>query len=181
MSRLAIPTRDDAPAASQPVLDVINQQLGTVPNLFRLLALSPASLAGQTGLAAGLAKEIDLKTRARIAMAVAQVNGCDYCLSAHTYIGLNLAKIAPDELDRARRGEASDPKADAAVHFARVVTEKRGQVSDAELQAVRDAGFSDGQIVALVGLVIENTFTNFVNNVADTDIDFPVVRARELA
>jgi uncharacterized peroxidase-related enzyme len=181
MSRIAIPTREDAPAAAQPLLDAVAKQLGVVPNLFRLVALSPAALQGYLGLNGALTKALDVKTRERIALAVAQVNGCDYCLSAHTYLGLNLAKLGEAEVALNRAGASSDPKADAAVRFAAKVTQARGKVSDADLAAVRAAGFSDGQIVEIVTVVAENVLTNFVNIVADTDIDFPVVRAAEAA
>src|SRR5271165_2642798 len=179
MSRIAIPSRDDAPEGSRPILDAVNKQLGTVPNLFRLVALSPAALAGMTGLSGALTKALDVKTRERIALAVAQVDGCDYCLSAHTYLGLNLAKLSPEEIARNRQGASGDAKADAAVRFASKVAESRGHVSDADLAAVRAAGFTDAQVIEIVGLVVENVFTNFVNEVAKTDIDFPVVRAAE--
>ena len=161
MSRIAIPTRDDAPDASKPFLDAVNKQLGSVPNLFRLVALSPAALAGMTGLSRALTKALDVKTRERIALAVAQVNGCDYCLSAHTYLGLNLAKISPEESPSIARARSADAKADAAVRFAAKVARERGHVSDADLAAVREAGFTDAQIIEIVGLVAENVFTNF--------------------
>jgi uncharacterized peroxidase-related enzyme len=181
MSRLAIPTRDDAPEASQPILDQVQQQLGIVPNLFRLIAHSPAALAGFTCYSGALSKTLDLKTRERIALAVAQVNGCDYCLSAHTYLGLNLAKISAEEIALNRKGASGDPKADAAVHFSAKVVRERGHVTDADVSAVRLAGFTDGQIVEIIAVVAENCFTNFLNEVARTDIDFPVVRAAEAA
>ena len=177
MSRIAIPTRDDAPSASQSILDAVHKQLGVVPNLFRLLASSPAALAGYMGLSGALKKVLDVKTRERIALAVAQVNGCDYCLSAHSYLGLNVAKIGPEEIAFNRQGGSGDPTAAAAVRFAAKVAEQRGHVADADLAAVRLAGFSDAQIVEIVALVAENVFTNFLNEVALTDIDFPVVRA----
>jgi uncharacterized peroxidase-related enzyme len=181
MSRIAIPTRESAPAASQPILDAVAKQLGVVPNLFRLVGLSPAALAGMTSLSGALTKALDVKMRERIAIAVAQVNGCDYCLSAHTYLGLNFAKISPEEIALNRKGASSDRKADAAVRFAAKVAESRGKVSDADLAAVREAGFTDAQIVEIVGVVAENVFTNFINNVAETDIDFPVVRVADAA
>jgi len=181
MSRIAIPGRDDAPAASQAILDAVNKQLGTVPNLFRLVALSPAALTAMTGLSGALSKALDVRTRERIAIAVAQVNGCDYCLSAHSYLGLNLAKISADEVALNRKGASSDAKANAAVRFAAAVARERGRVSDADLDAVRAAGFTEAQIVEIVAIVAENVFTNFVNNVAQTDIDFPVMRTAEAA
>ena len=181
MARINIPARDDAPEASKATLDAVHAQLGVVPNLFRLIANSPHALDGYMGFSGALKKVLDVKTRERIALAVAQVNGCDYCLSAHTYLGLNLAKISPEEIAMNRRGGSSDAKADAAVRFAADVAEKRGHVSDDAIAAVKAAGYSDAQIVEIVALVAENVFTNFLNEMAGTEIDFPVVRANEAA
>jgi uncharacterized peroxidase-related enzyme len=181
MSRLAIPARDDVPEASKPILDAVHKQLGVVPNMFRLIAQSPAALQGFAANNGALAKALDVKTRERIALAVAQVNACDYCLSAHTYLGLNLAKISPEEIALNRHGESGDAKANAAVSFAAKIVRERGRVSDADIRAVREAGFSDGAIVEILAVTAENIFTNLLNIVADTDIDFPVVRAAEFA
>jgi uncharacterized peroxidase-related enzyme len=181
MSRLAIPARDDVPEASKPILDAVQKQLGVVPNMFRLIAQSPAALQGFTANNGALTKALDVKTRERIALAVAQVNGCDYCLSAHTYLGLNLAKITAEEVARNRHGASGDLRADAAVNFATKIVRDRGQISDADVQAVRDAGFSDGAIVEILAVTAENIFTNLLNIVADTEIDFPIVRAAELS
>jgi uncharacterized peroxidase-related enzyme len=180
MSRIEIPTREAAPAESQPLLDAVERSLGSIPNLFRLIALSPAALEGYLGQHGALSKALDVKTRERIALAVAQINGCDYCLSAHTYLGLNLAKIDADEIARNRNGRSSDPKAKAAVAFAAKVAHERGRVGSTDIAELRGAGYSDGQIVEIVALVAENVFTNFLNNVAETEIDFPVVNAAEL-
>ena len=181
MSRLAIPARDDVPEASKPILDAVNKQLGAVPNMFRVLAQSPAALQGFAGNNAALAKTLDVRTRERIALAVAEINGCDYCLSAHSYLALNLAKLSPEEVERNRRGESGDAKAHAAVSFAAKVVQGRGHVTDADIAAVRQAGFSDGEIVEIVAVAAENVFTNLLNTVAATDIDFPVVSARHAA
>ncbi|WP_425416385.1 carboxymuconolactone decarboxylase family protein [Oricola indica] len=181
MPRLTIPARDDVPAESKPILDAVQSQLGVVPNMFRLIASSPAALKGYTANNAALAKALDVKTRERIALAVAQVNGCDYCLSAHNYLGLNMAKISNEEIALNRMGRSGDPKADAAVRFAVTVVRDRGQVAAADIEAVREAGFSDGQIVEIIAVVAENIFTNLLNVVAGTEIDFPVVHASEAA
>lgn len=181
MSRLSIPALDAAPDASKATLDAVHKQLGVVPNMFRLIAQSPAALQGFTANGAALGRTLDVKTRERIALAVAQVNGCDYCLSAHTYLGLNLAKISPEEVALNRKGGSGDAKAHAAVQFAAKIVRERGHVADADIQAVRDAGYSDGQIVEIVAVAAENVFTNLLNSVAETDIDFPVVRAAEAA
>ena len=181
MSRLTIPTRRDGPVASQPVLDAVEKQLGVVPNLFRLVGSSPAALEGYLGLNGALGRTLDAKTRERIALAIAQANGCDYCLSAHTYLGLNLAKIDDAEIALNRAGHSGDAKADAALVFARKVLDARGRVSDADIAAVRLAGFSEPQVIEIVASVAVNVLTNYINNVAQTDIDFPVVLAAEAA
>ena len=181
MSRLPIPDLDAAPDASKPILEAVHKQLGVVPNMFRLIASSPAALEGFAGNNGALAKTLDVKTRERIALAVAQVNGCDYCLSAHTYLGLNLAKLTPEEIARNRRGQSGDAKADTAVRFAAKVVRERGRVGDGDVAELREAGYSNGQIVEIVALAAENVFTNLMNNVAQTDIDFPVVTAAQAA
>lgn len=178
MSRLPIPSKETAPAASQPLLDAVHKSLGVVPNLFRLVALSPASLEGLLGLHGALSKTLDVKTRERIAIAVAEVNGCDYCLSAHTYLGLNLAKMEPAELELNRKGRSNDERANEAVRFAAKVAETRGKVEASDIATLRGAGYSDANIIEIVANVALNVLTNFVNNVADTDIDFPVFRTQ---
>ena len=181
MSRIAIPTRDEAPTGSQPILDAVNAQLGVVPNLFRLVSISPAALTAMTGLSGALAKTLNLRTRESLAIATAQVNGCNYCLSAHTYLGLNLAKLSPDEVALNRKGMSGDAKTDAVVRFGARVAQTRGKVSAADLAAVRLAGTSDAQIVEIVAVVAENFLTNLINNVAETDIDFPMVDTAQAA
>ena len=181
MSRISIPAKDDAPDAARPILDGIQKALGFVPNIFRLVANSPAALTAFTGFQGALSKTLDVKTRERIALAVAQVNGCDYCLSAHTYLALNGAKLDGAEVALNRRGRSGDPKADAAVAFAAKVAAERGRVSDGDLAAVKLAGWSEAQVVEIVAVVAANVYTNFINNVAQTEIDFPVVRVAEAA
>lgn len=181
MSRITIPSLDDAPEASKPILDAVKQQLGSVPNMFRLIANSPNALTAYTSANGALAKTLDLKTRERIALAVAQANGCEYCLSAHSYLATNLAKISPEEIALARKGVSTDAKANAAVQFARKMVEKRGHVEELDVNEVIRAGFTQAQVIEIVALVAENTFTNYLNEVAKTDIDFPVVRAFEPA
>jgi uncharacterized peroxidase-related enzyme len=183
MTRIPTPvTINDAPAASLPLLEAVKKQLGTVPNLFRLVSLSPAALQGYLGLSGALGKgALPAATRERIALAVAEINGCDYCLSAHTYLGRNLAKLDDAEIAANRNGASNDPKADAAVRFAAKVVRERGHVSEDDVRAVKLAGYDDAQMIEIVLHVALNTWTNYVNEVAKTDIDFPVVSARKAA
>lgn len=178
MSRLVTPTVDASPAASKPLLDAVNKQLGVVPNLMKLVGNSPAALEGYLSLSGALGKgKIGAQTGERIALAIAEVNSCDYCLSAHSYLAANVAKLSTDEINANREGGSSDAKADAAVRFAVSVARERGHVSDAAVAAVKAAGFDDAEIIELVLHVALNTLTNYVNSVAKTDIDFPVVKA----
>jgi uncharacterized peroxidase-related enzyme len=180
MSRIPTPASIEAsPAAAQPLLEAVKKQLGVAPNLFRVVANSPAALEGYLGLNGALGKgQLDARTRERIAMAVAEINGCDYCLSAHTYLGKNLARLDDAELAANREGGSMDAMAAAAVRFATQVTRERGHVTDADVQAVKAAGYSDGQVIEIVLHVALNTLTNYVNEVAKTEIDFPVVQHR---
>lgn len=175
MSRIVTPTTPEtSPEASRPLLAAVKQQLGSIPNLFRVVGNSPAALEGYLGLQGALAKgALDARTRERIALVVAEINRCDYCLAAHTYLGKNLAKLDDDEIARNRAGGSADPKADAAVRFAARVVRERGHVSDADVREVQDAGYSDAQVVEIVAHVALNTLTNYVNEVARTVVDFP--------
>jgi uncharacterized peroxidase-related enzyme len=183
MSRINTPASiEAAPAAARPLLEAVKKQIGSVPNMFRVVANSPAALEGYLGLNGALAKgRLDSKTRERIAIAVAEINGCGYCLSAHTYLGKNVAKLDDAEITANRSGASNDLKANAAVRFAVKVVETRGHVSDADVADVKAAGFDDAQIVEIVLHIALNTLTNYVNEVAKTEIDFPVVALRNAA
>ena len=183
MSRISTPASiDAAPPAARPQLEVVKKMLGSVPNLFRMVANSPAALEGYLGLLGALSKgTLPTATHERIALAIDESNGCDYCLSAHAWLGKNVATLDDAEMAANRRGASLDPQADAAVRFARQVVERRGHVNDAELRAVREAGYDDAQIIEIVQHVALNTWTNYVNSVAQTAVDFPVVSARKVA
>lgn len=183
MSRIPTPAGiEQAPAASQPLLQAVEKQLGVVPNLFRLVANSPAALEGYLNLSGALAKgTLPAATRERIALAIAEINGCDYCLSAHTYLGKNLAKLDDVEIAANRQGASTDPVADAAVRFAAKVAVSRGHVSNEDFDAVKQAGYDDAQVIEIIQHVALNTWTNYINEVAGTEIDFPVVTANKKA
>jgi uncharacterized peroxidase-related enzyme len=183
MSRIPTPASiNAAPAASRPLLEAVKRQLGIVPNLFRLVSNSPVALEGYLGVLGALNKGVlPAPTRERIALAVAEINGCSYCLSAHTYLGKNVAKLDDAEITANRSGTSNDPKADAAVRFAAKIARERGHVSEDDVRAVKLAGYDDAQVVEIVQHVALNTWTNYMNEVAKTEIDFPVVTARKAA
>ncbi|MDJ0643033.1 MAG: carboxymuconolactone decarboxylase family protein [Erythrobacter sp.] len=183
MSRIQTPTTiADAVEASQPLLNTVKASLGSTPNLFRLVSNSPATLEGFLGLHGALGKgQLDPATRERIALAIANYNGCSYCNSAHTYLARNVAGLDEAELEANRHGHSTDAKANVAVSFALKVAKNRGRVSESDLAEVRLAGYSDAELLEIVGHVALNVLTNYVNEVFETEIDFPVVAATRAA
>jgi uncharacterized peroxidase-related enzyme len=173
MPRIDIPSREDAAAELQPAFRFVNKRFGFVPNIYRAMSLSPRALTGLTEMQGALARVLDVRTRERIALAVSQSNGCHYCLAAHTYLGSNFAKLTPEEMTLNREGRSLDSKAEVAVRFAVKVTETRGKVKDEDLAVVREAGYSDAQIVEIVALCAQFFLTNFLANVFDIEVDFP--------
>ena len=173
MSRIHQLAPEAAAGKAKELLDAVNAKLGLVPNMTRAMASSPAVLEGYLGLSGALGKgRLSAKNREQIALAVGQVNHCDYCLAAHSTIG-KMVGLTPEQILDSRRGTAVDPKSDAVIRFARQIVDARGQVSDADIGEVRAAGLDDGAIAEVVANVALNIFTNYFNHVAETDIDFP--------
>lgn len=179
MSRIPTPASiEAAPTAAQPTLNAVKARLGKAPNLYLLTATSPETLEGLLALSGSLGKgALDAATRKRIALAVANVNGCDYCNAAHGYIAKNLAKLSDEEITLNRSGRSSDAKADAAVRLAVEVAVKRGKVAETDLAEASKAGLSDAELVEIVGHVALNTLTNYINETFKTPIDFPTAPA----
>lgn len=175
MSRINVVDPKTATGEVKALLDGVQQQLGSVPNFIRALANSPRALSAFLGLYAPLGgAAIDKATQERIALVVAEENGCQYCVSAHTAIGRK-AGLSGEEMLRNRQGDSGDAKAAAAVAFAKALNEHRGEVTSAEFQALRAAGFSDGEVVEIITLVALNVFTNLLGKSTLIGIDFPEV------
>lgn len=168
-----------APPRTAELLASVKKQMGGVPHILATMAQSPAALGGFLGFAGPLsAGTVSAALREQIALTVAGANGCDYCASAHSALG-GLAGVGEDELRRNLEGRSSDAKVQAALRFVSRVVATRGHVSDEDLARVRSAGYSDEAIVEMVAHTALNIFTNYFNHVADTEIDFPVVRTGE--
>jgi uncharacterized peroxidase-related enzyme len=182
-SRIAIPaTIDDAPERSRALLKDVKAAFGVVPNLFRLVATSPAALQGLLGLHGALAHgQLGPALSEQIALAIAEINGCSYCLSAHSYLAKHVAKLGDADIDASRAGGARDERGNAAVQFAAELARARGHVGADAIAAVRRAGFSDAEIIEIIAHVALNTLTNYVNEALKTDIDFPIVTSRSAA
>lgn len=175
MSRIKVVDPQSATGETRELLDAVHQQLGAVPNFIRALANSPKALAAFLGLYGPMgAATLDKATQERIALVVAEENGCRYCVSAHTAIGRH-AGLSSEEMLLNRQGGSGDAKAAAAVAFAKALNEHRGEVTTAEFDAVRAAGFSDGEIVEIIAAVALNVFTNLLGKSTLIPIDFPKV------
>jgi len=175
MTRTALAVLDQVPADSKPTLDAFAKNIGFTPNMMAIFAQSPIAFNAWATWFGSLSKALDVKTRDGIGLAVSEVNGCNYCLTVHSFTAEHMAKLPANEIILARKGHASDPKRDAALQFARRVIETRGKVSDADLKAVRDAGYTDANVTEMVSLVAMYSLTNFLNNVFDPKQDFPAV------
>lgn len=175
MTRISPIDQSTAEAAVQATLAAVKSKIGMVPNLFATFARAPAVLNGYLALSDNLAKGVLTgKQREIVALALAQANSCHYCLSAHTLMGKG-AGLSSEAIRAARQGKAEEVTDNALAMLARRLVETRGQLDDADLADARGAGLDDQRIVEVVGNVAINVLTNFMNNVAHTQIDFPKV------
>ncbi len=175
MSRINVIDQHNANAEQKALLDAIQGQLGMVPNFLKVFANSPAALQAFLGLhGVANAGSLSPQTRERIALALAQQNTCEYCLSAHTAIGRK-AGLTGDEIAAARAGSSEDAKAAVAVKLARSLVEHKGDITTAELIEAREAGYSDADIVEIITHVGMNLLTNILGKASRVDIDFPKV------
>jgi len=176
MSRITVVNHADANAEQKALLDAIQQQLGMVPNFLKVFANSPAALRAFLGLH-GIANEgaLDGQTRERIALALAQQNSCEYCLSAHSAIGRK-AGLEQDEIGENRKGSSLDARAAAAVKFANALNEHKGEITNSEMNEIRAAGYSDAEIVEIITHVGMNLLTNILGKASRVEIDFPEVK-----
>ena len=178
MQRIKAVTQAEGKA--KELLDGVKKAMGSTPNIFTTFANAPAALEGylhfNTALSGGV---LDKKLREQLAVTVAGFNGCNYCASAHVFLG-GKAGVDRAELADNSKGHSADGKTQAAINFARALLEQRGKVSDDDLLAVRAAGFSEEEIIEILSHVALNTFTNYFNETALTAIDFPVVDLKTL-
>ena len=177
MPRLNIIDPNTATGTAKQLLEGIQAKVGMTPNLYRIVANSPATLEGllQFGNAVSAGS-----LSPKLAVAVADRNRCEYCLAAHSAVGKSLG-LSHDAILDSRRGTSADAKTNAALAFAQALVKKRGFVTDEDLQHVRDAGYDDGAIVEILATVVLNIFTNYFNHVAETPLDFPQAAALNAA
>lgn len=175
MARIEPAVPGSATSAEAEALETIKSGFGSVPNLWAVVARSSAMTTGLLGLDTALKEgSFSGALAEQLAIAVAHENGCPYCLAAHTAAGRAFGLDERSASD-ARVARSSDPKVEAALQFSQAVVRERGFVSDAQLEAVREAGWDDAAVVELVGHVISNTLTNYLHHVSEVPVDFPAV------
>jgi uncharacterized peroxidase-related enzyme len=181
MTRIALVDPKHTTEDRHAVLSQIQNAFGATPNMFKAVANSPAALKSMWGSFGALGGgKIPAKLGEEIAVAVADRNACEYCLAAHHALGRKAGATA-DEMSLAQAGQSADPKTSAALRFALLLVEKRGQVDAADVQAVKAAGFNDEEIVEILAHVALNLFTNYVNVAFAVPVDFPSVKLRRSA
>ena len=175
MSRIQALEPAAAETTARAMLEGVHKKFGALPNLFKVLAHSPAALQFYVGQIEALAKGVlDRQLREQLAVVTAGANHCDYCASAHTLMGKGVG-LAQEELAQNLHGRSQNPRTEAALTLARTILERRGEVSDEDLQATRAAGYSEAELVEIAAHVGMNIFTNYFNRLAQTEVDFPLV------
>lgn len=172
MSRLQAIDPASTTGRTEAMLEGVKNQLGRIPNLIRTFANAEVVLETYLGFSTLGNGALLAPLREQIALTVAELNECDYCLAAHTAIG-KMVGLTDQQILDSREGSSVDRQEEAALQFARAVVEKKGRVSDADLSQVREAGYNDGEIAEIVANVVNNIFTNYFNHVAETEVDFP--------
>ena len=175
MTRIQPVDPETATGRKKEVLDLVRAKFGMIPNINRGLANSPAALEGYLNFSGALQKgAFSAGLREKIALAISQTNGCGYCVAAHTAIG-KMVGLDDDAILKARQIQADDDYERAVLRFAQSLAEKRGWVTDSDLELARTAGLGDEEITEVIANVVLNIFTNYFNHVAHTEIDFPEV------
>lgn len=176
MTRLTALNPEEVTGKTKDLFNAVQAKLGVVPNMMRTMGNSPAVLEGYLNLSGALSHgKLSAKTGELIALAVSESNSCDYCLAAHTFIGEKLVKADPAVLQAARTGNSTDAKTEAILQLAKTLISKNGLVNDEDVNKAKNAGVSDAEIAEIIGHVALNVLTNYFNNVANTEIDFPTV------
>ncbi|MCE3606530.1 peroxidase-related enzyme [Massilia sp. P8910] len=179
MSRITLLTRDQAPGDAAQLLDQVHAAFGATPNMFRAVANSPAALASMWAAFGALGGgTLGTRLSEQIAVAIADQNNCEYCLAAHTALGRK-AGASSEEMTAAQAGTSHDPKTAAALAFAVTMVKQRAQVGSADVDALRQAGFNDGDIMEIMAHIALNLFTNYVNVAFAVPLDFPHVKLRD--
>lgn len=177
MKNFTVPTRDQVSATSQAQFDNLQKAIGFVPNLYATFGLSEHGMARYVAFQ-GAKTSLNNKEKEVVNLIVSEINGCRYCLSAHTMMGKMNGFSDTDILDL-RTGHSADPKLDALVKLAADITNDKGRVKSATLDAFYAAGYTDGNLVDVVLQVSDKIASNYLHNLTEIPIDFPVAAELE--
>lgn len=176
MTRLQPVDPAAATGRTKEVLDAVKQKMGRVPNIFSLMANSPAAVEAYLNFSEALSTGVlTPQLREQIAITCAEVNMCEYCLSAHVAIAKSIG-MDDAEIEKARTERASDHKSDQILTFVRAVVVRRADITEAYLEQLREAGVTDAEIAEIIANISLNIFTNYFNVIAQTENDFPKVK-----
>ena len=168
----AVPSREDVSQNSQAVFDKLERSLGMVPNIYATFAHSDTALGDYLAFE-NRKSSLGLLEREVVNLVASQINGCAYCLAAHTVIGQKVG-FTPEQVLEIRRGRAKfDDKLDALARFVHAVVENRGKVSDLQTATLLDAGYTEENIVDIVMAISGITTTNYLHNITEVPVDFP--------
>ncbi len=180
MTRINPITETQATGHTKELYTAVNKKLGLVPNMVKTMAVSTPVLESYLAFSGTAGNTLNAQERELIALAVAEVNGCEYCTAAHSTIG-KMVGLSPEAIQTARRGTGTNARQQAIIELAVAIADERGNISDSQLQKAREAGLTDAEILEVTTNVVLNFFTNFVNNVAETEVDFPKAEPLEQA
>ena len=181
MPRISPYPYDTATGTRKELMDAVKTQFGGVVNMFGTVAHSPAALKSMLGSFGALSQgRLSAALGEQIAVAIANTNRCEYCLSAHTVLGKKTGASA-ETMEAARQGRSVDPRTQAAIRFALKVVDSRAHIETGDVDALRDVGFDEEEIVEILAHVALNLFTNYVNVAFDVAVDFPSVKPARVA
>jgi len=174
MVRLTPLNPEQATGKTKELFNIIKSKFGVIPNMMRTMGNSAAFLEGYWNFNSALSGgTLGAKTSALIALAISEINGCNYCLAAHTYVGATYGNLDAETMQAARQGNSKNPKTDAILKFALALVNKRGHIGYTDLEILKASGVSDGEVAEIVGHVALNILTNYFNIMANTEFDFP--------
>ena len=181
MTRLTALNPEEVTGKTKDLFNAVQAKLGVIPNMMKTMGNSPAVLEGYLNLSGALSHgKLSAKTGELLALTISESNSCNYCVAAHTFIGEKLLKTDPQVLQDARTANSADAKTAAILQFAKTLVNKNGLVNDTDVNAVKNAGVTYAEIAETVTHVALNILTNYFNNTANTEIDFPAVPSLEL-
>lgn len=177
MVNFKLVTPETADTIAQPILTKLQEKFGRLPNFFGALGIDGVSLTSFLALQEILNAQTKFTAREQelLALAVANVNGCHYCVSAHTFTAKRMAGLTEDECTKAQKGEGNDPRERMLMTLAINIVKNHGKLEEDLLEEAKLLGFTESDIVQITLLTALNSFTNWLNNIVDPEIDFPKV------